>query len=547
MDLSYDIPERTNKNDLGLNLELSLSNVNISNSDRAGMNDILNNIKAAATDPNISGIFIETSTMMTSTANIQEIREQLIEFRKSGKFVISYSDSYSQSAYYLATAGDKIYLTPSGMLDIHGMASQIMFYKHLFDKLDIEPQIIRGPNNKFKSAVEPYFLDKMSEANREQYDELLGSVWGQITEDISVARNIDITKINEFADNLTLVFDDETAYNNNFVDGLLYRDQIIDELHKLTGSAADDDINLIFNQQYASSRPKTKASSDKIAIVYAYGSIIDGEGDESTIGSITLSKAIREAREDKNVKAIVMRVNSPGGSALASEVIRREVELAANAKPFIVSMGNYAASGGYWISADSDYIFADATTLTGSIGVFAMIPNLEGLFNDKIGITFDVVKTNENSDFGTVTQPLTPYQKEMLQQSVGKTYDKFTTLVADSRKLRKSFVDSIGQGRVWSGIDAKELGLVDEIGGIEEAIAYAADKANITDSYSIKEYPKTKSLYEELLLNSPYQEKYTKEIMKTTLGETYPYLESIGKFSRLSGIYALMPFNFHIE
>ena len=224
MDLSYDIPERTNKNDLGLNLELSLSNVNISNSDRAGMNDILNNIKAAATDPNISGIFIETSTMMTSTANIQEIREQLIEFRKSGKFVISYSDSYSQSAYYLATAGDKIYLTPSGMLDIHGMASQIMFYKHLFDKLDIEPQIIRGPNNKFKSAVEPYFLDKMSEANREQYDKLLGSVWGQITEDISVARNIDITKINEFADNLTLVFDDETAYNNNFVDGLLYRD-----------------------------------------------------------------------------------------------------------------------------------------------------------------------------------------------------------------------------------------------------------------------------------------------------------------------------------
>ena len=535
MNLNYEIPERTSSNNLGLIFNGS----SFSEVDMAGMNDIMNNIKAAATDPNISGIFMELSTIATSSANIEEIRNQLIEFKKSGKFILSYAEAYSQSAYYLASVSDKIYMLPDGIIDIHGMASQPMFYKHLLEKLDIEMQIIRPENNKFKSAVEPYFLDKMSEANREQNSVLLNSMWGKICDDISKSRNISVETINQMADKLTLMFDTQAALDNNFIDGLKYKDEIIAELHQLTNTADNKKINIVKNIQYAKVRPELYQGEDKIAIVYASGQIIDGEGDESTIGSVTLSEAIRQARNDKKVKAIVMRVNSPGGSAVASEVIRREVELAAKEKPFIVSMGNYAASGGYWISSSSDYIFADPTTLTGSIGVFGTVPNLEGLMTDKIGLSFDVVKTNENSDFGSLVKPMTPYQLKMMQKHVTDTYDDFLTLVSTERNLRKTFVDSIAQGRVWSGVDAINIGLIDEFGGIEKAIAYAADKANL-ESYSIKEYPKQEDIFESLF-KTETQEYYTKTLMKKNLGETYQYLEAIETISKLEGVQALMP------
>ena len=536
MNLDYEIPDRTNTNDLGLTfsgLDFSFTDV-----DMAGMNDIINNIKAAAIDPNIRGIFLELSSIGTSTANIEEIRNQLIEFKKSGKFILSYAEAYSQSAYYLASVSDKIYMLPDGMLDIHGMASQSMFYKHLLEKLDIEMQIIRPDNNKFKSAVEPYFLDKMSEANREQNSVLLNSIWSKICNDISSARNIKVETINELADDMTLMFDTQAAIDNNFIDGLRYRDEIIAELKQLAEVADSKKVNIVKNTQYAKVRPELYEGEDNIAIVYASGQIIDGEGDESTIGSITLSEALRQAREDKKVKAIVMRVNSPGGSAVASEVIRREVELAAKEKPLIVSMGNYAASGGYWISSSSDYIFADPTTLTGSIGVFGTVPNLKGFFNDKLGLTFDEVKTNENSDFGSIAKPLTPYQMKMMQKHVTDTYDDFITLVSTERELRKTFVDSIAQGRVWSGDDAIELGLVDELGGIEEAVAYAAKKADL-ESYSIKEYPKQEDIFESLL-KTEAQEYYTKSI-KESFGNTYQYLEAIEMINRIEGTQALMP------
>ena len=536
MNLDYEIPDRTNTNDLGLTfsgLDFSFTDV-----DMAGMNDIINNIKAAAIDPNIKGIFLELSSIGTSTANIEEIRNQLIEFKKSGKFILSYAEAYSQSAYYLASVSDKIYMLPDGMLDIHGMASQSMFYKHLLEKLDIEMQIIRPDNNKFKSAVEPYFLDKMSEANREQNSVLLNSIWSKICNDISSARNIKVETINELADDMTLMFDTQAAIDNNFIDGLRYRDEIIAELKQLAEVADNKKVNIVKNTQYAKVRPELYEGEDNIAIVYASGQIIDGEGDESTIGSITLSEALRQAREDKKVKAIVMRVNSPGGSAVASEVIRREVELAAKEKPLIVSMGNYAASGGYWISSSSDYIFADPTTLTGSIGVFGTVPNLKGFFNDKLGLTFDEVKTNENSDFGSIAKPLSPYQMKMMQKHVTDTYDDFITLVSTERELRKTFVDSIAQGRVWSGDDAIELGLVDELGGIEEAVAYAAKKANL-ESYSIKEYPKQEDIFESLL-KTEAQEYYTKSI-KESFENTYQYLEAIEMINRIEGTQALMP------
>lgn len=536
MDLSYDIPERTSSD----NLSSVLGSLQNKNADMSGMNDIIANIDYAKNDPNISGIFLEMSSVGTSPANIEEIRNHIISFRESGKFVITYSETMAQNAYYLATAGNEIYINPDGMLDIHGMASQIMFYKHLLDKLDIEIQIIRGPNNKFKSAVEPYFLDKMSDANREQMEKLLNSIWFKIVSDINVSRGINIQRINELADNLALTFDAGVALDEGFVDGLAYRDEIIARIKDLADIEKSGKINVVTNSQYASARPEPKAKADKIAVIYANGQIIDGDGDDATIGSTTLSKAIREARENKKVKAIVMRVNSPGGSALASEVIRREVELAKAEKPFIISMGNYAASGGYWISSEGDYIFADPTTLTGSIGVFGTFPNAKKFLNETVGLTFDVAKTNKNADFGSITEPLTDYQKSMLQKYVGKTYNDFTALVARTRGLRQSYVDSIGQGRVWTGADALELGLVDELGGLDKAIEYAANKANLKD-YSIKNYPKQEDLM-ETLLSGNLTEPYTKSLIKNRLGSNYTYIETFENVSRLNGIQALMPF-----
>ena len=422
MNLNYDIPERTNSNSLEMYF-------NVDKIDMAGMNDILNNIDAAATDPNIEGIFLDLSTIGTSSANIEEIRNRLISFKESGKFIISYGEAYTQSAYYLASVSDKIYMLPDGVLDIHGISSQSMFYKHLLEKLDIEMQIIRPANNKFKSAVEPYFLDEMSDANREQTSVYLNSMWNTICNDISASRNIKVETINKLADDMTLMFDTKAAVDNGFIDELIYKDELLAKLHELTNTPDNKKLNIIKNTQYAKVRPEMMTGEDNIAIVYASGQIIDGKGDENEIGSTTLSAALRKARTDKKVKAIVMRVNSPGGSAVASEVIRREVELAAKEKPVIVSMGNYAASGGYWISSTADYIFADPNTLTGSIGVFGTIPNLKGFLNDKIGLTFDEVKTNKNADFGSLSKPLTPYQMTMMQKHVTETYDNFITLV----------------------------------------------------------------------------------------------------------------------
>lgn len=536
MNLNYDIPERTTESDFTATLLGLRNNV----SDMSGLNDIIANIDEAKNDEKIAGIFLELSSVGTSTANIEELRHHIASFRESGKFVITYGETMTQSAYYLATAGDEIYINPDGMLDIHGMASQIMFYKHLLDKLDIEMQIIRGPNNKFKSAVEPYFLDKMSDANREQMTKLLSTMWNKVVSDISVARGIDTQRINELADNLSLTFDARIALDERFVDGLAYRDEIIARIKDLAGLEKSNKINILNNAQYASARPAQKAKADKIAVIYANGQIIDGDGDDSTIGSTTLSKAIREARENKKVKAIVMRVNSPGGSALASEVIRREVELAKAEKPFIISMGSYAASGGYWISSEGDRIFAEPTTLTGSIGVFGTFPNAKKFLNETVGLTFDVVKTNENADFGSITEPLTDFQKKMLQKYVGNTYNDFTALVARTRGLRQTYVDSIGQGRVWAGADAIEIGLVDELGGLDKAIEYAANQANLTD-YSIKNYPKQQNMM-DMLTSGSVPEPYAKSLIKNKLGKNYTYIETVENISRLEGVQALMPF-----
>ena len=540
MKLDYEIPDRTVDDPLN-----SFNFTSMETKEATGMTTILHNIEHAKTDPNIKGIYMELSSIPTSTATLQEIRDKLIEFKESGKFIVTYGESYSQSAYYIASIADKIILNPEGALDLHGMASQVMFYKHLFEKLDVEMQIVRGPNNRFKSAVEPYFLDKMSEANREQMDKLLGTVWGQILTGISQSRNISVEQLNQIADNLETVFNAQKALDFGLVDNLYYKDQVIDELKGLTGS--NKEINAIGNANYAKSYKDKNASKNEVAVIYAEGQIYDGKGDEEqNIYSENLSKTIRKAREDENVKAIVLRVNSPGGSAVASAIIGRELDLTKEVKPIIVSMGNYAASGGYWISAKGDYIFADPTTLTGSIGVFGTFPNVKGLLNDKIGLTFDVVKTNENADFGTITQPLTEFQYSKLQEMVVKTYDDFTKRVAEGRGLTQSYVDSIGQGRVWAGADAIGLGLVDQLGDMEDAIAYAAQKANLGDDYKVTEWPKQKDFFTRFMDSMNEKDKID-IALKEKLGVYYNYFKSLENLQKNTGIQARMPFDMVIE
>jgi protease-4 len=540
MKLNYDIPDRTTDNPFG-----ALNFQTMEPLDATGLNDILRNIERAKTDPNIKGIYLELSSIPTSTATLQEIRDKLIEFKESGKFLVTYGESYSQSAYYIASIADKIFINPEGALDLHGMASQITFYKHLFDKLDIEMQIVRGPNNRFKSAVEPYFLDKMSEANREQMDKLLGTVWGQILLGISQSRNISVEQLNHIADNLDTYFDAHKALEYGLVDNLYYKDQVLEELKGLTGS--NKDINAIGNANYAKSYKDKNLSKNEVAIIYASGQIFDGKGnEEQNIYSENLSKTIRKAREDENVKAVVLRVNSPGGSAVASAIIGRELDLTKQVKPVIVSMGNYAASGGYWISAKADYIFADPTTLTGSIGVFGTVPNLQGFLTDKVGLTFDVAKTNENADFGTLSQPLTEFQYGKLQEMVVKTYNDFTGRVAEGRGLTQTYVDSIGQGRVWAGADAIKIGLVDQLGDMEDAIAYAVQKAELGSDYKVTEWPKQKDFFTRMMESMNESDKLD-AAMKQKMGVYYNYLQGLDNLQKNTGIQARLPFDMIIE
>lgn len=538
MKLNYEIPDRSTDNPFANFNFNSMETV-----ESTGLSQILRNIEHAQSDPNIKGIYLELSSIPTSTATLQELRSKLVEFKESGKFIACYGEAYSQSAYYIASVADHIWLNPEGMIDLHGMASQIMFYKHLFEKLDVEMQIVRGPNNRFKSAVEPYFLDKMSEANREQMEKLLGTVWGEILQGISQSRNISVDKLNQIADNLELMTSAEKSLEYGLVDQLYFKDQVLAELKNLTGS---DKLNAINNDNYAKSYKEKNPSKNEVAVIYASGQIFDGKGSDDNIYSEDLSKTIRKAREDKDVKAVVLRVNSPGGSAVASAIIGRELDLTKEVKPVIVSMGNYAASGGYWISAKADYIFADPTTLTGSIGVFGTFPNLKGFLNDKIGLTFDVAKTNENADFGSVAEPLTPFQYAKLQENVVKTYDDFTGRVAEGRGLRQTYVDSIGQGRVWAGADAIELGLVDQLGDMEDAIAYAAEKAGLGSDYKVTELPKEKDFFTRIMESmNPTDE--LDAAMRQKMGAYYDYFEALENLQKNTGIQARMPFDMIIE
>ncbi len=537
LNLNYPIVERTEDNPLN---DLDLGPFKSQKS--IGLNDILKSITYAAKDDNINGIYLDATYLMAGMATTEEIRNALLKFKKSGKFVIAYSEVYSQKAYYLASVADKIYLNPQGALELKGLSSTNMFFKGALDKLEIEAQVIKVGT--FKSAVEPFILDKMSDANRLQTVSLLNAIYTNFVSKIAESRKLNADSVKNIAYHLS-VRSPQDALRYKLIDGLKYKDEVLDELKARCKIAKDKNLSTVSVQDYAGAvTPVNEDVESKIAVIYANGEINGGEGDESTIGSEAISRSLRKARLDEKVKAVVLRVNSPGGSALASDVIWREVLLTKKAKPIIVSMGDYAASGGYYIACAADSIFAEPNTITGSIGVFAIIPNMKGFFNNKLGLTFDGVKVGEFSDLGDVSRPLSPAEKMILQNEVNRIYSDFTLRVAQGRKISQANVDSIGQGRVWTGSQALKLKLVDKLGHLDDAIASAAQKAKLKE-YRLVAYPEQKTGIFSFLDKSG--DKIKQSILKTELGDNYTYYTKIKQATTQHGIFTKLPIEFGVD
>jgi protease IV len=510
----------------------------------AGLNEILQNIEKASSDNKIKGILIENGLLPSGWATTGEIRNALEKFRKDGKFVISYTDYVlTQECYYLATASDRIYINPGAMVDFKGLSSEVMFYKKALEKIGVEVQVTR--HGKFKGAVEPFILDKLSDENKAQIKDYAGSIWANVIKSISQSRNIPEDQLNLLADKMTGNIASD-ALKNNLVDGLMYRDALIDTLKVLSGVSTEKDINLVSMLKYNKVPDPNKSGSvkNRIAVIYASGTIVTGKGNENNIGGNRYAEVIRKERLDTTVKAIVLRVNSPGGNAIASDIIWRELELAAKVKPVVISMGNYAASGGYFISAPATKIYANPTTISGSIGVFGLIPNAGNLLEQKLGLTTEIVNTNKNSDFPSVYRPMNNYEKEVMQMSIEKVYSDFVGKVASGRKMAAESVDSIGQGRVWSGTSAQKIGLVDELGGLKDAVKGAADLAGISN-YSIRELPIIEEPYTRLL--SQLGGEIRLNILKKELGESVKYYNMFEEIKDLSGIQARLPYFIEIH
>lgn len=525
--------------------ENEFGNFTLMNRRLTASNTLLNAIEAircASQDDRIKGIYINsTGYGSVNSADMEELRNELLRFKESGKFIVSYNDSYSQMMYWFGSVADKMYMNPAGEMEWRGMAANVVFYKGLLDKLNLEVQVIR--HGTFKSAVEPYISKEMSPANRLQMTRIVESLWGVIVDDVSQSRNIPVERLNEYASKLS-VESPEDAIELGFMDGLRYSDEVVAELDALVGGEA----GMISLSEYISGLTSRKISHNKIAVVYAEGQIVDGENSNGNIGDRTLTKQIAEARRDKNVKALVLRVNSPGGSALASENIWREMELCRELKPVIVSMGGTAASGGYYISSPADAIFADRMTLTGSIGVFGMLPNIGKALNDKLGVTVDVVKTSPSADMGNITRSLTAHEREYLQNNVERCYATFVNHVASGRNMTFAQVDSIGQGRVWLGSDALKIGLIDGFGGLTDAIELAADRAGVADDYRVYEIAETNSLSMilSMLSNANVMQKPVSKL-DSELNDCLMRFEYIRKVAERNGIMALMPFEMTIN
>lgn len=509
--------------------------------DNLGLDDILASIKNAASDSKIKGIYLSSPSAAASPATLKEIHDALKIFRKSGKFIYAYSDSYYQNGYYIASTADKILLNPTGSVDFRGYAFQIMFYKNLIDKLDVDVQVIR--HGKFKSAIEPYIMDKMSEANREQMELLASTLWKCVTKDIAASRHISVDTLNYIADNM-IAYDAQNALASKMVDKLCYVADAEKMIKSKLNLGEDDDINFVSLGKYRKSFSNNTKSGNKIAVVYAVGEIHDGKGSEvQGIYSESFIKEFRKAYKDKDVKAIVLRINSPGGSAIASENIWQEIEKAKKAgKKVVTSMGDYAASGGYYIACNSDYIIAQPNTLTGSIGVFGMIPSFQNFLKNKVGITIDKVATNPHADFGNGFRPMDEVEIATLQNSIEQIYGLFTQRVADGRKMSVAAVDSIGQGRVWAGQDALGIGLVDKIGSLDDAVRKAAELAKVSD-YAIAYYPKQTDWFSMLFRDDDDMDA----AIRAKLGKFYFMFDGVDQILSQEGVQARMPMNIVIQ
>ena len=507
-----------------------------------GLNQILKDLKKAKKDEDISGIFLDLSSVPAGMAALEEIRDGLVDFKESGKFILAHSDAYSQKSYYLASVADSIYLTPTGDFQFMGLSSTVLYFKRALEKYGIDVQVIR--HGTYKSAVEPFLTDEMSDANREQIGTVLGSMWDKMLAEIAVARDIPVETLQKHADELAIRFDDH-ALELGLVDGLKFYDEVLDELRTRTEVDEDDDIPSITLGKYSGVEldEKKEATKNKVAVIYAMGSVVMGDAGEGSIGSDRIAKAIRKARKDDKVKAIVFRVNSGGGSALASEVIHREVKLAAAVKPVVASLGDVAASGGYYIVAPADTIVASETTITGSIGVFGLIPNFKELMNDKIGITTGTVKTNKYSDMMSTSRPLTGDERTIIQSYIDDVYVTFVNHVAEGRSMTYEEVDAIGGGRVWSGANAMDIGLVDVFGGLDKAVEIAVEMADLED-YRISNLPELEDPFEELIQDLTGGAKA--RMLRKELGESYELYKKVEEIQDMRGIQAVMPYTIDI-
>ncbi|MGB1248619.1 MAG: signal peptide peptidase SppA [Chitinophagales bacterium] len=538
MDLSYPIMDKRGFTDFDI---LAASEMP---QEQLGLRDIMLTIDKAKYDERVEGIHLPLSFVQTGYANVDAIRRALLDFKDSGKFITAYGEVVSQKAYYLASVADDIYVNPKGIVELRGIGTRLTFFKKLLEeKLDAEVRVFKVGT--FKSAVEPFIREDISEENRQQLEFLLGGIKEDFLQNISDARGISTTEFDEILNTLA-IRNTQDAVDANLIDGAWYYDEVLADLKERTGTAGDEKLEYIEMGDYYYSAADIDESGDyNIAVLYAEGDIVDGKGDELSIGSAKYAKEIKELREDDNVDAIVFRINSGGGSALASEVIWREVILTKEVKPFVVSMGNVAASGGYYIACDADRIFAEENTITGSIGVFGLMPNLEDFFANKVGVTFDDVKLNEHATFDGLTKGLDDYEAMVIQQSVNEVYETFTSRVAEGREMEIDTVKKYAEGRVWTGEQALEIGFVDELGGLNDALNYTAEMAG-HENYKVTEYPAIRGPFEEFMEGLGGNTKET--ILKKEMGEYYQYLEQIKRLDEMQkGVQTRLPYQLEIN
>ncbi len=499
-------------------------------------------IRYAKTDPKIEGIYLNTAVPMAGIATLQELREAIIDFRSSGKWVIAYSDYFSEGGYYLASAADKVYLNPEGEVELNGLATEVVFFKKLFDKLEIKPQVFKVGD--FKSAVEPFIREDLSEENKLQLNSILGSIYADMLHDISDSRKIPYEKLKEMADKM-LVRNADGAVANGLVDSLYYDDQVKDEMRTRLKLDKKRSVSLVRYSQYKKSYKEESTSKNEIAVIVADGDIMPGRADQGVVGSTTMVQQLRRARNNDNVKAIVFRINSPGGVFQAGDMMWREVMLAKQQKPIIASMADYAASGGYYLAMGCDTIVARPTTITGSIGVFSVLFDLSHFMDNKLGITSEEVKTGEIGEMITVTRSLTDVEKNIWQTRTNEIYETFTRKAAEGRHMSQSDLKKIASGRVWTGSQAKDNGLADVLGGFDDAVRIAAEKAGIGQDYKLRYYPRPRPLLDRLM--NSYEENTKTEAMQSQLGEYYPWYQQWQKVKDYQGVQARMGVQFTVK